>query len=52
MNLAIEHEDREKEFEIAHEPINPLPKDIQYLYNKWRVDKHGPENGGNMFENL
>ena len=34
INLAIEHEGRENEFEIAHadRSINPLPKDIYYLY--------------------
>ena len=33
INLDVEHEGREKEFEIAHADcsINPLPKDIYYL---------------------
>ena len=54
LNLAIEHGGREKEFEIVHadRSINPLPNDIYYLYNKWRVDKLGPENGEKMFEHL
>ena len=54
LNLAIEHGGKEKEFEIAHadRSINPLPNDIYYLYNKWRVDKLGPENGEKMFEQL
>lgn len=29
-----------------------IPKDIYYLYQKWRVEKHGKENGEGMFKQL
>ena len=48
------YEGRDQEFELAHadHSINPLPTDIYYLYKKWRVDKHGKENGEDMFKQL
>ena len=53
-HINLEHEGREKEFEICTcRPFHkPTPKDIYYLYNKWRVDKHGPEKDENVFEQL
>lgn len=54
LNLAIKYEGRELQYQtaIANRSINPLPKDIYYLYHKWRSEKHGKENGETMFNQL
>ena len=54
LNLAIEYQGKDQDYEIAHadRSINPLPKDVYYLYKKWRVEKHGEENGEGMFSQL
>ena len=54
LNLAIKYEGRELQYQtaIADQSINPLPKDIYYLYHKWRSEKHGMENGETMFNQL
>ncbi len=54
LNLAIQYEGRDQEYEIAHadRSINPLPQDVYYLHQKWRSEKHGKENGEGMFTQL
>ncbi len=54
LNLSIEYEGRDNLYEIAHadRSINPLPRDIYHLYNKWRETRHGKENGEGMFSQL
>ena len=37
---------------LADRAINPLPKDIYYLFNKWRSTNYGQKNGESMFEML
>ena len=53
-NIAIKYEGRELQYQtaLADRSINPLPKDIYYLYHKWRSEKHGKENGETMFNQL
>ena len=52
--LSIQYEGDEKGLERAHadRSVNPLPKDIDYLFTKWRQERHGKENGESMFEAL
>ena len=54
LNFAIKYEGRQLHYQtaLADRSINPLPKDIYYLYHKWRSEKHGKENGETMFNQL
>ena len=49
--LMIEHDGNIME-ELADRAINPSTQDISRLYNKWREQHLGPENGKEMFEKL
>ena len=52
--LSIQCEGDEKDLEQVHadRSINPLSKDIDYLFVKWRQERHGSTNGESMFEKL
>ena len=52
--LSIQCEGDEKDLEQVHadRSINPLSKDIDYLFAKWRRERHGSTNGESMFEKL
>lgn len=54
LNLAMEYESRDEEFELVHadRSLNPLSNYIYYLYRKWRKSKHGRDNGEDMFNQL
>ena len=54
LNLAVEYDGKDKRYEIAHadRSINPLPKDVYYLFKKWRETRHGKESGEEMFSYL
>ena len=49
--LMIEHDGNIME-ELADRAIDPSTQDILHLYNKWREQHLGPENGKEMFEKL
>ena len=54
MLLAIHYEGDENGLEQPHadRSVNPLPKDIDNLFTKWRQERHGKVNGESMFEIL
>jgi len=51
LNLAIKYQCTEQQYQTAlvDHSIYLLPKDIYYLYKKWRSEKHGKENEETMF---
>ena len=38
--------------QLADRATNPSPQDVLQLYNKWREQHLGPENGEEMFKAL
>ncbi len=38
--------------QLADRAMNPNPQDVSRLYNKWREENLGPENGKEMFDRL
>lgn len=51
LNLAMEHEGNVEQVS-ADRSINPLSRDVYYMFEKWREKKHGKDNGESMFELL
>ena len=51
LNLLLEKEDNIEKVS-ADRSINPLPRDVYYMYEKWREKSHGKDNEESMFELL
>ena len=51
---STKHFHKESEMERVHadRSINPLPKDVYYLFKKWREETLGKESGEGMFIKL
>ena len=49
--LMIENEENKMEM-LADRSINPSPQDVSRLFDKWREEQLGPENGPKMFDML
>ena len=52
LNLLVSLPKDEIEPALADRSINPQPKDVSRLFQKWRETQHGPANGDKMFTRL
>ena len=54
LNLSVQYGESGPELArvLVDRAINPIPKDLDHLYNKWREENFGKRNGKEMLDKL